>query len=100
VVDVTTELMIRVVSDYDRYFSLRTGAEAKELKTARQDHTEAANELAESRQALAAFSDYVESFEEAQDQQRDAEAKLPEAKDEVAEYEQQLKNIDGLQAAV
>lgn len=98
--EATTELMKQVDSDYERYFSLRTGAEAKELKTARQDHTEAANELAESRQALAALADYVERFEQAQEQQRDAEAKLPEAKDEVAEYEQQLKNIDGLQAAV
>ena len=98
--EATTELMKQVDSDYERYFSLRTGAEAKELKTARQDHTEAANELAESRQALAALTDYVERFEQAQEQQRDAEAKLPEAKDEVAEYEQQLKNIDGLQAAV
>ena len=98
--EATTELMKQVDSDYERYFSLRTGAEAKELKTARQDYTETANELADSRQALAALADYVERFEQAQEQQRDAEAKLPEAKDEVTEYEQQLKNIDGLQAAV
>src|SRR5699024_3951735 len=98
--EATTELMEQVDSVYERYFSLRTDEEAKELKTSSQEHTEDAKELAESRQALAALTDYVERFEQAQEQQRDAEAKLPEAKDEVAEYEQQLKNIDGLQAAV
>src|SRR5699024_4873639 len=71
-----------------------------EIKTAHQDHTETANELADPRQALAALADYVERFERAQEQQGVAEAKLPEAKAEVTEYEQQLTNNDDLQAAV
>ena len=49
--EAATALMKKVDSLYERYFSLKTGIEAKELKTARTEHVKAETELEEASRA-------------------------------------------------
>lgn len=98
--EAATELMKQVDATYERYYSLKTGIEAKELKAARAEHSAASDELAEASDALAALAGYVERFENAQEQQRIADEKIPGARKEVEEAEQHLKEIEGLQSTV
>ncbi|MGP5727950.1 AAA family ATPase [Corynebacterium casei] len=98
--EAATELMKQVDATYERYYSLKTGIEAKELKAARAEHTAASDELESASEALAALAEYVERFEKAQEQQRAADEKIPGARKEVEEAEQQLKEIEGLQSTV
>ncbi|WP_313546706.1 AAA family ATPase, partial [Corynebacterium sp.] len=98
--EAATELMKQVDATYERYYSLKTGIEAKELKAARAEHSAASAELTEASEALEALAGYVERFENAQEQQRIADEKIPGARKEVEEAEQQLKEIEGLQSTV
>src|SRR5690625_2458336 len=98
--EAATELMKQVDSTYERYFSLKTGAEAKELRAARTEHAEAEQELHEATQALKALAEFVERYEQAQHKEREAEENLPAARKEVEEHQQEIKAIEGLQQAV
>lgn len=98
--EAATDLMKQVDSTYERYFSLKTGAEAKELRAARTEHVEAEQELHEATQALKALAEFVERYEQAQHKEREAEENLPAARKEVEEHQQEIKAIEGLQQAV
>ena len=97
--EAATELMKKVDSLYERYFSLKTGIEAKELKTARTEHVEAETELEEASRALNALAEYVERYERAQELEQETEKQLPDAKQEVAEHNELIKEIESLEQA-
>lgn len=95
-----TELMKQVDATYERYYSLKTGIESKELKAARAEHVAAVSELEEASRALAELSGFVERYEYALEQQRSAASKIPKAEKEVKETAEQLQKVEELKSTV
>ncbi len=85
-----SELITRVQKEYEKYFTARTGAPAKEYKDAQTRVSEAESVQQDAEQALRQLDDVVIKYEAAQQAKAEAEQALPAAETELAQRETEV----------
>lgn len=85
-----SELITRVQKEYEKYFTARTGAPAKEYKDAQTRVSEAESVQQDAEQALHQLDDVVIKHEAAQRAKAEAEQALPAAETELAQRETEV----------
>ncbi|MFW9180647.1 AAA family ATPase [Corynebacterium striatum] len=85
-----SELITRVQKEYEKYFTARTGAPAKEYKDAQTRVSEAESVQQDAEQALRQLDDVVIKHEAAQQAKAEAEQALPAAETELAQRETEV----------
>lgn len=85
-----SELITRVQKEYEKYFTARTGALAKEYKDAQTRVSEAESVQQDAEQALRQLDDVVIKHEAAQQAKAEAEQALPAAETELAQRETEV----------
>ncbi|HCD3016268.1 TPA: AAA family ATPase [Corynebacterium striatum] len=85
-----SELITRVQKEYEKYFTARTGAPAKEYKDAQTRVSEAESVQQDAEQALRQLDDVVIKHEAAQQAKAEAEQALPAAEAELAQRETEV----------
>ncbi|MCG7248838.1 AAA family ATPase [Corynebacterium striatum] len=85
-----SELITRVQKEYEKYFTARTGAPAKEYKDAQTRVSEASSVQQDAEQALRQLDDVVIKHEAAQQAKAEAEQALPAAETELAQRETEV----------